>query len=336
MPILEWWDLCYRQIPGAAQVVDRMSRGVQRGLRTVLRQNGRGQRPWSPVQPSPPRPNQVLWQRALRSSTRVCRTAHLEQVEHPRAVERPPSLHVFQHHRHHKRRAPPAAKWFRSPCLSQPGRSSSHRRAQVQRLKHRPRRPKSLATGSRKRKPKLKSDPLLEEHGWVPAAEHIPKKKKKRKVVPAPSSGSDSSKLPIDTVQDVKALATELAAGLKDGDEEKAIRAESAHASALEVNPNNDDWRLRIRANSCDSGPDGRPTPRVDGSLWTVLMANHVWPWVPRGKPRGGPPGPKRGNIWSSFPRSRRRRAMQPEQRGQLLQSRTAQASVTPTLLRRR
>ena len=33
----------------------------------------------------------------------------------------------------------------------------------------------------------------------------------------------------------MKALATELAAGSKDGDEEKAIRAESAHASALEV-----------------------------------------------------------------------------------------------------
>ena len=36
-------------------------------------------------------------------------------------------------------------------------------------------------------------------------------------------------------MQDVKALATELAAGSKDGDEEKAIRAESAQASALEV-----------------------------------------------------------------------------------------------------
>ena len=66
------------------------------------------------------------------------------------------------------------------------------------------------------------------------AAKHIPKKKKK-KVVPAPSSESDSSKLPSDTVQDVKALATELAAGSKYGDEEKAIGAESAHASALEV-----------------------------------------------------------------------------------------------------
>ena len=36
-------------------------------------------------------------------------------------------------------------------------------------------------------------------------------------------------------MQDVKAQATELAAGSKDGDEEKAIRAEWAHASALEV-----------------------------------------------------------------------------------------------------
>ena len=78
------------------------------------------------------------------------------------------------------------------------------------------------------------SDPFFEEHEWVPAAKHIPKKKKK-KVVPAPSSDSDSGKLPSDTAQDVKALATELAAGSKDGDEEKAIRAESAHASALEV-----------------------------------------------------------------------------------------------------
>ena len=36
-------------------------------------------------------------------------------------------------------------------------------------------------------------------------------------------------------MQDVKALATELAAGSKEGDEEKAIRAELAHASAPEV-----------------------------------------------------------------------------------------------------
>ena len=37
-------------------------------------------------------------------------------------------------------------------------------------------------------------------------------------------------------------------------------------------------------------------------------MANHVWPWVPRGKPRRGCPGPKRGKNWSSFPRSGERR----------------------------
>ena len=35
MPIVEWWDLWYRQIPGAAQVVDCMTRGVQRGLRDL-------------------------------------------------------------------------------------------------------------------------------------------------------------------------------------------------------------------------------------------------------------------------------------------------------------
>ena len=35
MPIMEWWDLWYRQIPGTAQLVDRMSPGVQRGLREL-------------------------------------------------------------------------------------------------------------------------------------------------------------------------------------------------------------------------------------------------------------------------------------------------------------
>ena len=79
-----------------------------------------------------------------------------------------------------------------------------------------------------------KSDPLFEVHEWVPAAKHIPKKKK-MKVAPAPSSGSDSSMLPSNTVQDVKALETEFVAGSKEGGEEKAIRAESAHASAPKV-----------------------------------------------------------------------------------------------------
>ena len=35
MPIVDLWDVWYRQIPGAAQVLDRMSRGVQRGLREL-------------------------------------------------------------------------------------------------------------------------------------------------------------------------------------------------------------------------------------------------------------------------------------------------------------
>ena len=78
------------------------------------------------------------------------------------------------------------------------------------------------------------SDPLWEEDDWVPATEHI-RKKKKRKAAPAPSSDSDSSKLLSDTVQDVKALATELAAGSKDDEEEKEIRAESTHVSILEM-----------------------------------------------------------------------------------------------------
>ena len=35
MPIVEWWDLWHRQISSAAQLVDRMSRGVQRGVREL-------------------------------------------------------------------------------------------------------------------------------------------------------------------------------------------------------------------------------------------------------------------------------------------------------------
>ena len=59
------------------------------------------------------------------------------------------------------------------------------------------------------------SDPLFEDHNWVSAAKHIPKKKKK-KVGPALSSEGDSNKLPSDTMQDVKALATEVPAGSED------------------------------------------------------------------------------------------------------------------------
>ena len=81
------------------------------------------------------------------------------------------------------------------------------------------------------------------------------------------------------------------------------------HSVEITINfskPNNDDWRLRTRANSCDSSSDGRPTRRFDGSSWTVPMANHVWPWPTQGKPRRGPPGRKRGKNFSSLPRSGR------------------------------
>ena len=185
------------------------------------------------------------------------------------------------------------------------------------------------------------SDPFFEAHEWVPAAKRIPEKKKKR-VVPAPSPESDSSKLPSDTVQDVKAMATELAAGLKDGDEEKAIRAESAHASALEVSTvelvkcsstpllnrlnhgftifsflqsldqaNNDDWRLRTRANSCDSGSDGRPTRRFDGLCGRSWGRTTSGRGYPRKSHEGDPPAQKRAKNRYSFPRSGRVRTMQ-------------------------
>ena len=131
MPIVEWWDVWYRQIPGAAQLVDRMSRGVQRGLQEL---SNAGQ-----DSPAPERQRST----PLESSPAVTT----------------------------------------APQPSPVGES-------------------------------------FEEF---------------YKSVWDPNSESDSSKLPSDTVQDVKALATELAAASKDGDEEKAIRAESAHASALEV-----------------------------------------------------------------------------------------------------
>ena len=52
------------------------------------------------------------------------------------------------------------------------------------------------------------------------------------------------------------------------------------------------------------------------------------------GKATKRPRGPKRGTNCFSFPRSGRRRAMQPGQPDQFLQSRTAQASVIRTMPR--
>ena len=260
MPIVEWWDVWYRQIPGAAQVVDRMSRGVQRGLRE-LGNAGQGspapeRQRSTPLESGPavttaPQPSPVgesfeefyksVWDRPLgagaasESSGKAPKPPRLPAPPPPEETSTPGSKVVpkslFQSARKELRKEKrPSAKAEAPPA-----------KAQVSGDK-KPKKKAKTGSGASSKKRKIardssetdESDPLFEEHEWVPAAKHIPKKKKK-KVVPAPSPDSDSGKLPSDTARDVKALATELAAGSKDGDEEKAIRAESAHASALEV-----------------------------------------------------------------------------------------------------
>ena len=260
MPILEWWDVWYRQIPGAAQVDDRMSRGVQWGLRE-LGNAGQGspapeRQRSTPLESSPavttaPQPSRVgesfeefyksVWDRPLgagaasESSGKAPKPPRLpappppEETSTPGSKEVPKSL--FQSARKELRKEKRTSAKAEAPPA----------KAQVSGDK-KPKKKAKTGSGASSKKRKIapdssetdESDPLFEEHEWVPAAKHIPKKKKK-KVVPAPSSDSDSGKLSSDTAQDVKALATELAAGSKDGDKEKAIRAESAHASALEV-----------------------------------------------------------------------------------------------------
>ena len=73
MPIVDWWDVWYQQIPGVAQVVDRMSRGVQRGLRKMSDSRQGSPAPErqksTPLESSPAvttsRPNQVLWRESF-------------------------------------------------------------------------------------------------------------------------------------------------------------------------------------------------------------------------------------------------------------------------------
>ena len=260
MPIMEWWDVWYRQIPGAAQVVDRMSRGVQRGLRE-LGNAGQGspapeRQRSTPLESSPavttaPQPSPVgesfeefyksVWDRPLgagaasESSGKAPKPPRLPAPPPPEETSTPGSKvvpkYLFQSARKELQKEKRTSAKAEAPLA----------KAQVSGDK-KPKKKAKTGSGASSKKRKIapdssetdESDPLFEEHEWVPAAKHIPKKKKK-KVVPAPNSDSDSGKLPSDTAQDVKALATELAAGSKDGDEEKAIRAESAHASALEV-----------------------------------------------------------------------------------------------------
>ena len=260
MPIVEWWDVWYRQIPGAAQVVNRMSRGVQRGLRE-LSNAGQGspapeRQRSTPLESSAavttaPQPSPMgesfeefyksVWDRPLgagaasESSGKAPKSPRLPIPPPPEETSTPGSKVVpkslFQSARKELRKEKrTSAKAEASPAKAQvcgdikPKKEAKNWQRCF--LEKRKIAPDNSETDE--------SDPLFEEHEWVPAAKHFPKKKKK-KPVPAPSSESDSGKLPSNTVQDVKALATELAAGSKDGDEEKAIRAELAHASALEV-----------------------------------------------------------------------------------------------------
>ena len=250
----------YRQIPGAAQVVDRMSRGVQRGL-GELGNAGQGspapeRQRSTPLESGPavttaPQPSPVgesfeefyksVWDRPLgagaasESSGKAPKPPRLPATPPPEETSTPGSKVVpkslFQSARKELwKEKRPSSKAEAPPA-----------KAQVSGDK-KPKKKAKTGSGASSKKRKIardssetdESDPPFEEHKWVPAAKHIPKKKKK-KVVPAPSSDSDSGKLPSDRARDVKALATELAAGSKDGDEEEAIRAESAHASALEV-----------------------------------------------------------------------------------------------------
>ena len=260
MPIVEWWDVWYRQIPRAAQVVDRMSRGVQRGLRE-LGNAGQGslapeRQRSTPLESSPavttaPQPSPVgesfeefyksVWDRPLgaraasESSGKAPKPPRLPAPPPPEETTTPGSKVVPKSLFHSARKELRKEKRPSAKAEAPPAK------AQVSGDK-KPKKKAKTGSGASSKKRKIapdssetdESDPLFEEHEWVPAAKHIPKKKKK-KVVPAPSSDSDSGKLPSDTARDVKALATELAAGSNDGDEEKAIRAESAHASALEV-----------------------------------------------------------------------------------------------------
>ena len=260
MPIVEWWDLWYRRIPGAAQVVDRMSRGVQRGLRELS--NARQDSPAperqrsTPLESSPavttaPQRSPVgesfeEFYKSVWDRPRGAGGASESSGKAPKPPCLPAPLPPEETSTRGSKVVPKSLlQSARKELLPRKGTSAKAEAPPTKAQVSGDKKPKKKAkTGSDASSKKWKiapdssetdeSDPLFEEHEWVAAAKHI-RKKKEKKVVPAPSSGSDSSKVPSDTVQDVKDLATELAAGLKDGDEEKVIRAESAHASALEV-----------------------------------------------------------------------------------------------------
>ena len=260
MPIVEWWDLWYRQIPGTAQVVERMSRGVQCSLRELSNAEQDSPAPEqqrstllesSPAVTTAPQPGPVaesfeefyksVWDRPLgergasESSGKAPKPPRLPAPPPPQETCTPGSKVVPKSLFQSARKEPLPSKGTSAKAEAPPTK------AQVSGDKKPKKKAKTGSCASSKKRKFApdssetdESDPFFEEHELVSAAKHCPKKKKKN-VVPAPSSGSDSGNLPTDTVQDVKALATELAAGSKDGDEEKLISAESAHPSALEV-----------------------------------------------------------------------------------------------------
>ena len=102
MPIVEWWDLWYREMPDAAQLVNRMSRVVQRGFRDLSNAGqdspAAQQQSSMPLESNPAVTTAPWASPAAESSRGVLQegTAHLQHLKHQSAVRGPPSLQGFQ------------------------------------------------------------------------------------------------------------------------------------------------------------------------------------------------------------------------------------------------
>ena len=260
MPILKWWALSYQQIPGAAQLVTHISCDVQRGFWELSNagQESPGAQRWTstPLQSNPAVDTVLHWSVPAESFEEFYKSVWdgplgaLQESDSSAEPAKPPQLP-----------APPSAQESSTPSskvmpsflfqsaqeelfapkgkrLKPEGPSTKVHRSGKKELKRKAQAGSVAASKKRKVPPDSsgteESDPLSEEHSWVPAGKHIPKRKKK-KVVPSQSSNEDSSKVPSDTVQSMWAPATEFAAGSKDGSKDEQIRAGPANASALEV-----------------------------------------------------------------------------------------------------
>ena len=163
MPIVELWDLWYRQIRTTAQLVNRMSCGVPWGLRDLS--NAGDDSPAAEQQRSTP----------LESSPAVSTAPHASP-------------------------ATESSQEFYKSVWDRPLRALGA----------------SESSAKPAKPPRLRAPPPAQDTSTTSS-----------KVVPKSLFHS--------APEGAKALATEFAAGSKDGDEEKAIEAESAHASALQV-----------------------------------------------------------------------------------------------------